>query len=113
MKNVASLLLAVCSFTSLHAQVIVGGEYFFDTDPGYGNATTFSVSPDSSITTNVNADLSGVEPGLHFCNVRVKDSNGRWSLTHTSLFFALQGGTSLITGGEYFFDTDPGTGNGV
>lgn len=104
------MLLTVCCLTSIHAQTITGGEYFFDTDPGIGSGTSFSVSPDDTIAANLTIDLSSISPGLHFYNVRVKDSDERWSFTHSSLFFALSGGDPVVTGGEYFFDSDPGIG---
>ncbi|MCB2409519.1 CARDB domain-containing protein [Hymenobacter lucidus] len=65
---------------------ITRAEYYLDTDPGYGRGTAISVTPGQSIDQVQTLDLSAVAGGVHTINVRVKDANGRWSLTHSQTF---------------------------
>lgn len=50
--------------------------------------------------------------GVHNIYLRTKDLNGTWSLTNRWLFFKDKAQDNF-SGGEYFFDTDPGFGNGT
>ena len=91
-------------------------EYFFDTDPGIGNGTSFTVSPGDSIEIITTVPTSGLSNGFHKMFVRAKDANGRWSLYEGRSFYiqpALTPNTTLLTQAEYFHDTDPGVGNGI
>jgi hypothetical protein len=86
-------------------------EYFFDNDPGFGNATNITgFTPGTAINDFVfTADASALSNGLHFLYVRSKDD---WSITNTILFYkqpiAVAGNITKL---EYFFDNDPGFGN--
>ncbi len=124
------ILLSLCSLTHLTsiAQVnfdlpphspagtLVSSEYFFDTDPGAGNGIQVPVS-----SGNFTADVSTLLPGVHTLSVRTKDSWGHYSLTNSSVFFKLPGSSGIlphpplaaIIKAEYFFDHDPGIGNGT
>jgi hypothetical protein len=88
-------------------------EYFFDNDPGFGNATNIAgFSPGTTINDFVfTADATALSNGPHFLYVRSKDD---WSITNKILFFK-EPLTSLtnITQIEYFIDKDPGIGNGI
>jgi hypothetical protein len=100
---------------------ITQAECFFDTDPGIGKGTALSVTP--GLTTNINSviPINSLSTGIHRLYLRTADANGHWSLTNESNLAILS--TSLIipsnpTPGnitllEYFFDTDPGFGNGT
>jgi len=84
-------------------------EYFLDSDPGYGNGITIS---NVQIGSNqLTFDVSTAAPGPHVLSVRSQDAAGRWSQTISRTFFIdrLNGELNRI---EYFFDTDPGYGNG-
>lgn len=92
-------------------------EYYFDTDPGFGNGTQVIFSPDSVVDVNFNADLSGIDIGYHKLFIRVKDENYRWSQVFKQGIY--KAGTQSteellpdLTQMEYYFDTDPGFGNG-
>jgi hypothetical protein len=88
-------------------------EYFVDTDPGFGNATDVTVTASANISNLViPVDISSLSLGVHNIYLRTKDINGTWGLTNRWLFFKdiAQGN---LQGGEYFFDTDPGFGNGT
>lgn len=100
-----SLLLTLNGFN----QVISQAEYFFDSDPGYGNGTTVAVSPGNLVDINFNAGISGLSSGIHTLYVRVK--SGMWSQL-SSQIIAISEDVGLSKA-EYFFDEDPGFGNGT
>jgi len=96
---------------------IVALEYYFDTDPGFGNGEQVSLTSDSLVDVNFDADLSLVEVGYHKLFVRTKDENDKWSLIYKQDIYKADtpsGGQLLpdIVDLEYYFDTDPGFGNG-
>ncbi|MEO1258443.1 MAG: CARDB domain-containing protein [Bacteroidota bacterium] len=112
------------SFTQQHtffkiegnaSPVMVAMEYFIDNDPGYGNGTAITVPSTGQVDTTFNLDLSGLENGLHTVYVRTLADNGFWSYTQRHTFFVSQGsgGIKTITQLEYFWDIDPGYGNGI
>ncbi|MEP1034236.1 T9SS type A sorting domain-containing protein [Ekhidna sp.] len=90
-------------------------EYFFDIDPGVGNATVidgFAASSSVSLVETLNA--SGLSLGFHLLGFRGKAEGGAWGLTETRVMFvdpSASGGLVNIDQIEYFFDTDPGVGN--
>ncbi|MBS1645404.1 MAG: T9SS type A sorting domain-containing protein, partial [Bacteroidetes bacterium] len=89
---------------------ITKAEYFVDTDPGVGNGTavTFS-SPSDSVNQAFSVSTSNtLNPGKHALYFRTKQ-NGLWSLPARRDFFVLPS----INTAEYFFDNDPGPGNGI
>jgi hypothetical protein len=91
-------------------------EYFFDTDPGVGKGTRLAISPaaDSSSRTAV-IPISSLTAGFHTLYVRARNNTG-YSPTESRTFFIVPVSNSNagpITSLEYFFDTDPGVGNGV
>lgn len=88
-------------------------EYFVDTDPGFGNATDVPVTAAANIANvAIPVDISSLSRGVHNIYLRTKDINGVWSLTNRWLFFK-DIAQANFQGGEYFFDTDPGFGNGT
>ena len=96
---------------------IVQMEYYFDNDPGFGNGTQVSFTSDSIVDVNFNADLSAIDIGYHKLFIRVKDTDGKWSLAFKQDVY--KAGTSVtgqplpdIVAMEYYFDNDPGFGNG-
>ncbi len=88
---------------------IVSAEYFFDRDPGVRNGiplTGFTNSNSVSINSSIPLTNSGLAPGSHKLFVRLKDTNGLWSLYEGQSFYVLPS----IDVVEYFFDTDRGIG---
>ena len=61
---------------------IVAAEYFFGTDPGFGNATSITLNPGSSMNQFViDVDLSAITSCTTTpFHLRVQDANGVWSL---------------------------------
>ncbi len=64
-------------------------EYFIDTDPGVGLATTATGLTPADVLTNFPIDISAVPltAGFHTFYVRAKTSDGQWTHTHFRNFF--------------------------
>ncbi len=115
MKRLFIAVLMILSINTAFAQIVNKAEYFFDTDPGPGNGTPISIStPGVSVSFPAQIPIN-LSPGFHWLGIRVKDSDGKWSLFQRKDFYVSQPGTDLpiITKAEYFFDTDPGVGSGT
>ncbi len=123
MKNrIHKILLVIgcwllASFSAF-SQSIDTVEYFFDVDPGVGNGSLFATGPTDTINDSVSISFTGLGIGFHNLYVRVRDTNGVWSLYEGSSFYIQD---TLVTtsasfdssSAEYFYDTDPGVGNGT
>ncbi|TXD83082.1 T9SS type A sorting domain-containing protein [Subsaximicrobium wynnwilliamsii] len=91
-------------------------EYFIDTDPGVGNAIALSIASGQTIDNTFSIPTSGLANGLHVLHMRTQDLDGTWSLYYRDYFYIHSVNNFVstpITGAEYFFDTDPGVGNGI
>jgi hypothetical protein len=86
-------------------------EYFLDTDPGVGNATAISFSPSvDSLTVSAGVTLPvNIIPGNHNLFVRARTQDGKWSHYEGKQIFV----KNSIVAAEYFYDKDPGIGNGT
>jgi len=92
-------------------------EYFWDTDPGEGNATpllstdgNFNSAFEKAAVTGLNAPSAG----KHKFSIRVKDNQGVWSPVFTNIVTV--GSTTTptpisLSQAEYFWDADPGEGS--
>ena len=89
-------------------------EYFFDNDPGFGNATKIPIAQGTDVQ-NLSAaiNISGLSLGFHIMYLRSKDANGKWSVTNMMPFAKANINNQPVTYAEYFIDTDPGHGNAV
>ena len=113
-------LFLLCLPIGLYAQLpdLVEMEYYFDTDPGFGNGFNVPFAADSLIDVDFNADLSSIDVGYHKFYVRIKDENSRWSTIYKqNIFKESNNATSVqplpdLVQMEYYFDNDPGFGNG-
>jgi hypothetical protein len=112
-------------------QALTAAEYFWDADPGAGNGTPVSIPAGETLITSdippLNVDVTHLSAGLHLLGVRVKDATGRWSGVALEPIQVQDANTliaavnslptadtnKLLASGEYFFDTDPGLGNGT
>ncbi len=92
---------------------IDGFEYFFNTDPGIGQATFLSATADTSISLTTDIDASQLERGLHTLYVRARTTAGGWGVPVVQLVLVDEGQVIEIDGFEYFFDDDPGVGQGT
>lgn len=123
-----SAIIGLLAITALRQMAsgqpdIVSYEYFFDTDPGQGNGTVVNLAveeqgPSTSFNFEIPAITMGaLSEGNHKLVVRTKDANGDWSV---AFFRNIRIGMDTapppvpdIVAAEYFFDTDPGQGNGT
>jgi hypothetical protein len=96
---------------SANSGTIIRCEYFFNTDPGVGNALPATIGPNNTFI----ADVTGIADGMYNIFVRVQDASGSWSLVSSRTFMKQTGGGTIgtIAKYEYFIDTDPGLGNGI
>ncbi len=96
--------------------LIVSGEYFWDTDPGFGSGTALSSISGNVIDLTQIMSTSGLTLGIHRLYIRTKDDNAKWSHTYSSPVWItppVSVTNPLIVSGEYFWDTDPGFGSGT
>ncbi|MDX9751744.1 MAG: hypothetical protein RBT71_11730, partial [Flavobacteriales bacterium] len=119
MRNIVLvLLLAVLAALEAKAQV-AAAEYFFDADPGVGNGTAAALipGPGNTATIAIDVDASTLSAGFHFLSVRFQDADGRWGIAESRPVY-IHGTTAIgpaapLVAAEYFFDDDPGVGNGT
>ncbi len=111
------LLLPLLWLSSIGAQTNISAlEYFYDADPGVGNATALSVTPAASVSLSQNLPTTGLAAGFHRLFVRAKFATGQWGTTSDRTFYLFTPtatGNQNIAALEYFYDTDPGVGNGT
>lgn len=115
MKKQLLLLLLGCTFILLlDAQNITKVEYFFNTDPGFGNGINVPITNSVNVSASFSPNMSSLAEGTHRLYIRSLDANGRWSNTNARAFYKANL-TSLpnVSKVEYFFDIDPGFGNGI
>lgn len=115
MKQLQLLFLLLLAHVAVFAQRIERVEYFFDTDPGFGNATALSVTPADSINISTSLSTTSLSAGFHRLCVRVMDSAGVWSLYETQQFYVYPEETfsTALTAGETFTGTDGGQNTGT
>lgn len=112
----ASQAFFIQPFTNVPQPQLASAEYFFDTDPGIGNGISIPITSGDSVIQTVMAPLSGLSTGLHTLFVRTRDIDGRNSLSHPAQFFIFDPAppaSPAIVSAEYYFDADPGVGNGT
>src|ERR1043165_1651129 len=112
-RNLAGCLkVMLISITGYSQANITQAEYFFDTDPGFGNGTTIAVGTPAinKASVSFNANVAALTNGIHTLYVRSKNSNGTWSQTNSTFFARVQSlganphAVSNISKAEYFFD---------
>ena len=99
---------------------VSGAEYFIDTDPGEGNGTPISSASDGAFdgsqeSFSTDVTLNSLAEGRHTIYTRFQKSNGQWGEPKGFPFTVStdENGEKFIAGAEYFFNTDPGPGNGT
>lgn len=100
------VLLLLWQTCTLFAQT-TRAEYWMDTDPGHGYATTVMVDANAA---SVDIPTAALSEGWHVAGLRVQQ--GRWSQTYTHRFYkTIPYPEKVLSGVEYWMDTDPGLGN--
>ena len=106
-------LVATLLATSAGAQsnlTVTAAEYFFDSDPGYGQATVINNVSGGEL--EIAIPTSNLSMGAHTLCLRTLASNGVWSTTMSKPIFVMSTGSEAARV-EYFFDNDPGYGKGL
>ncbi len=111
-----SLLLSLAA----SAQRVDNAEYFWDTDPGTGNANPMTAT-DGAFDEAVEAIFAQTATlpslGAHTLGIRVKDQAQNWGPTFTTLLLiepsVVTAPEITVAQAEFFWDTDPGEGNGT
>lgn len=90
---------------------INAAEYFLDTDPGVGRGTPLTVTtPSDTVNGSYSISTRYLTGGMHRMYVRTRSTTGgRWSNAQEQSFYLRE----RIDSAEYFWDSDPGEGNGV
>lgn len=122
MNRLGNIVMAVsllCS-TTLVGQGVTAAEYFWDTDPGVGNGTTLQAVDGTfgQALEAVLAETSSLPPlGPHKLGIRVRDVNNNWGPVFTTIVVIdpsiITAPDIQVTVAEYFWDNDPGQGNGT
>jgi len=118
LPGIVLLLLLFLSGLRVSAQIATA-EYFWDTDPGIGLATPIYAADgnlDEAIETLLSSGVNQPAVGMHTFNIRVKDSGNFWGPVFTSVInveSTISATDKKIIQAEYFWDTDPGNGNGT
>lgn len=116
LKNHGLFILCCLVSVSAFSQTINRAEYFIDTDPGNGNGTSVTVSaPSTNVNFNFTINTNALGIGFHTLGFRARQNNGLWSHPNHTLFYitpVIPAANNLVAA-EYFFDNDPGLGNGT
>lgn len=98
------------------AEEIVAAEYFVDADPGVGQGIAVNLAnPGETVELAFEALMSS-GMGTHILYLRTKSDRNIWSVPRGRAFIVTDDPlypVNEIVYAEYFFDTDPGEGNGV
>ncbi|MCA0153588.1 T9SS type A sorting domain-containing protein [Winogradskyella vincentii] len=93
-------------------------EYWFGADPGLGNGDPLSITGNpSELTESYAIPLGALDEGFQTISIRAQNLDGDWSLFDKKTFYVSDiAGSDPISNLqklEYWFDTDPGFGNGT
>lgn len=133
MKQIIAIMLLLAACNRIVAQTpypsappvapnITRIEYFIDTDPGVGNATALSITPQTNINSLSSViDLTSNGFGYHRLFVRVRDANGRWAFWQNGFFSYVvipvypnaPAAAVNLNKLEYFVDATPVPGTGI
>jgi gliding motility-associated-like protein len=91
-------------------------EYFFDNDPGVGNATPIAISTGPVQDVDLSINTSGLTVGFHTLVIRAKHQSGDWGVQDSRVVYVASESvatTAIVAAMEYYIDIDPGPGNGT
>lgn len=113
MKNIASVFLSfllVMFMSTVNGQELTGVEYFWDTDPGFGNGEFIAFDvPSAEINASLDFSTDGLSVGRHILYFRSLNTDGVYGITKSRTIYIPRS----LTIAEYFWDADPGEGMGI
>jgi hypothetical protein len=98
------------------AQEVVAAEYFVDADPGAGEGIAVNLADPGETVHIASEALISAGLGTHILYLRTKSDRNIWSVPRGRAFIVTDDPVypvNEIVYAEYFFDTDPGEGNGI
>ncbi|MEM7012248.1 MAG: hypothetical protein AAF585_12255 [Verrucomicrobiota bacterium] len=100
---------------------VVQAEYFWNADPGEGNGISM-LALDGSLDESLEIAMASASPpaaGIHSLHVRLRGADGVWSGVFSTIVEVKDPAQTVanlremrIVQAEYFWDSDPGPGNG-
>lgn len=84
---------------------VSSAEWFIDTDPGFGNATSMTMAAGNNVITMPTKEFSA---GMHLLGIRSRSYSDQWSSTLTAPIYVTE--PMNVARAEWFVDTDPGEG---
>jgi hypothetical protein len=106
--------------TALREIKVTAAEYFWDTDPGQGSGTAmiaFDGNFNQAIEQATMQTAIGLSVGNHILNYRMRDAENAWSPLFRVVVNINEPTTAqrqiFVAAAEYWFDADPGAGNGT
>ena len=116
MKSFLTFFFVLGSYLSYSQANVTAMEYYIDTDPGVGVATSVTITGGTGFVESFTIPNSSLTEGFHVIGIRVQDENSVWSLHEIKTVYVSSSDpvtTSNVTDGEYFVDTDLGYGSGT
>jgi hypothetical protein len=89
-----------------------GIEYYIDNYTGFGNGNFVAKNNADPSEYDFIINVDGLSNGLHHLYARPLDESGRWGATIKRSFYVLPVEREGIKYAEYYFDIDPGYGDG-
>ena len=96
--NRSFLVLSRDSITSLDRI-----EWFWDIDPGYGQANAITNLNGDSVSVSWTIDLSTISPGIHDLYVRIRNHEGIWSHTYQRSTLIKEEPDAMISSFNYVY----------
>ena len=116
-SRIGILLIPLLMTLGVYSQEnITAMEYYIDTDPGVGNGVSVTISAGTPQDVNFSISTAALSDGFHVLVVRTQDASGDWGISQSQAFYVSASNTTSTANLdqlEYFFDTDPGYGNGT
>ncbi len=108
-KGLSTCLLLVALAATAMGQTVSRVEYYWDTDPGRGYGTSITGwTAANQVNINTTISTAGLSAGIHTLGIRSRSSHGVWS--SVGLHRVVVG--QQVSRIEYFYDIDPGFGQG-
>ncbi|MEN8716724.1 MAG: hypothetical protein ABF384_17565 [Verrucomicrobiales bacterium] len=115
MKTCLFLMVVLTGVVWAQMPLLQGGEWFLDVDPGEGQGTPIALSssgPTSDTVVVSAGTINALSEGVHLLGVRYQDDDGEWGQVVWRAFLNQHPAQNLVAG-EWFFDNDPGEGQGT